>query len=86
MKRPVWPGDPDPLAHDAIGDLGPDRLDHPDDLVTGNDWAPLDLEVTFDDVEVGSTDAAGTHSNPHLVRCGSGALHLGDAKRVCLDR
>ncbi|MGB5523215.1 MAG: hypothetical protein WBM96_11680, partial [Polyangiales bacterium] len=63
-----------------------ERFDGTDDLVTRNDRCAPQFEITFDDVEIGSADAAGAYFDENLVGGGHGNGDIAKTQRMPSDR
>jgi len=80
------PGDADPLAEAQPRYARPDRLDAADDLVTGDDRRFRIGQVSVQNMQVGATDAAGEHLDPHLALARFAVRQLGpDQRRLRLE-
>jgi hypothetical protein len=74
----MQPGDTHPLAKAEGRRMGgreifAERIDPANDLVPGHDRWRARLQIAFDDVKVGATDATRLDADPH--RAGSGLRH-----------
>ncbi|MGB9340497.1 MAG: GDSL-type esterase/lipase family protein, partial [Polyangiales bacterium] len=79
------PGDTDALADFAIAHGGPKRFDRTDDLVTWNDGRAAQLEVAFDDMQVGATNTAGVHFDEDFVGGGCGDVYVAETQGMRFD-
>ena len=68
----MQPGDADPVADAKRPAPGAERVDGPDDLVTGGDRQERELEVALDDVQVGPAAPARRHATRTSPGPGSG--------------
>ena len=75
------PGDAGAIAGPPSFDGGADGLDAPDDLVTGHDGPRVHREISFAQLKVGATDAAGRDAQQEHPRSWRRGLALDGAQR-----
>ena len=75
------PGHADALADGEAGNFVADRIDRSDNFMAGHERQHGFRQLAIDDMQIGSTDAAGENSQPHLARAGRGQGPLLDDER-----
>jgi hypothetical protein len=79
------PGDANALANGAIGDIRTQRFDDANDLVARDDRGAPNLEIAFDDVQIGPADATGVNLDEDFVVGGFGNGNVAQMQGMSLD-
>lgn len=83
--RPVEPRHPDTLPYLEPIYTATESSYAPDDLMARDDWRAADLKLTFDDMKVCATDAAGGNAQEYLIISGRGRCDFHQLKRSALN-
>ncbi len=86
LVGPVQPGDADAVARLEARRARAERVDHADDLVSGDDRQLRIGKLTLNDVQIGMADAARAHAHQNLVIAGRRTLDFAQMQRIVLHR
>ena len=70
------PGNSDPLSAAKLCDTGTDFVDLSDDLVTWNDRLLMQVEIAFDNMNIGPANGADVHLDSNLTGGRLGLINL----------